>query len=340
MKKLLTVLLAMVMVCMCCFGCSTPATTSTDSAASGEAAPAAAPAAESAPAAAKSDIKIGVVVKTLVGSGYAPDMVAAIEGAAAKYGAEVIVKSSAYSDFTDQVGFIEDLVTQQVDFIILEPGHETAAVSAVELAQEANIPVFCVDNGMASDIPKTVLGTGNELGAYQVCKYLCEAMGGKGKVVHIEGEAGNPNAAIRKDGLLRALEEYPEIELVVSQNGHWSEEGGLQVMENALQSHPDIGGVFAACDYSAFGAAEACKNAGVDPIIVGFDGFDEAIAAVNDGLIDATVVQYFTNMGAWAVELGMAYITYFDGIIANPYPEKIDTGTTVVTAENVAEFIK
>ena len=174
-------------------------------------------------------------------------------------------------------------------------------------------------------------------------KYLCEEIGGEGKIVHLEGEAGNPNAALRKEGMLRALEEYPNVELVVSQNAHWTAEGGLTVMENALQANPDIAGVFAANDDAALGAVEACENKGVSPVIVAFDGTPQGIEAIDAGTMTATVAQNPARMVNWAMRLGLAYIQYIKNdpdVLAKPFPAWIDSGVSIIDKSNVADYME
>ena len=79
-------------------------------------------------------------------------------------------------------------------------------------------------------------------------------------------------------------------------------------MENLLQAHPDVKAVFCQNDEMALGASEAIKTSGKDIVIVGFDGNDDAINAVKDGTLSATVAQQPKEMGKLAIQTAIKYL--------------------------------
>jgi ribose transport system substrate-binding protein len=286
--------------------------------------------------------RIGVVMMVLTGNYYQIQLGEACKKVSQALGAQATLYGpQSFGDYAQQLGIVEDLITKKVDLIILNPCHPQALVPAVQKAQKAGIPVITIDNKVESDLVLSYIGTNNFNGAYTGAKYIADKIGGKGKVAILEGEAGNPNAILRTDGAKKAFSEYPNIRLVASQNAHWTEEGGLTVMENVLQANPDISAVFCACDNIAFGAAQAAKNKGVRPVIVGFDGIPEAMEAIKKGTIDATVAQFPGKMAELGVRLGLAYIKYIEdvkAILPSPYPAVIDTGVMVVDKANIDKF--
>jgi ribose transport system substrate-binding protein len=286
--------------------------------------------------------RIGVVMMVLTGNYYQIQLGEACKKVSQALGAQATLYGpQSFGDYAQQLGIVEDLITKKVDLIILNPCHPQALVPAVLKAQKAGIPVVTIDNKVDSDQVLSYIGTNNFNGAYAGAKYIADKIGGKGKVAILEGEAGNPNAILRTDGAKKAFSEYPNIKLVASQNAHWTEEGGLTVMENILQATPDISAVFCACDNIAFGAAQAAKNKGVRPVIVGFDGIPEAMDAIKKGTIDATVAQFPGKMAELGVRLGLAYIKYIKDvktILPSPYPAVIDTGVMVVDKANIDKF--
>jgi ribose transport system substrate-binding protein len=286
--------------------------------------------------------RIGVVMMVLTGNYYQIQLGEACKKVSQALGAQATLYGpQSFGDYAQQLGIVEDLITKKMDLIILNPCHPQALVPAVLKAQKAGIPVITIDNKVDSDQVLSYIGTNNFNGAYAGAKYIAEKIGGKGKVAILEGEAGNPNAILRTDGAKKAFSEYPNIKLVASQNAHWTEEGGLTVMENVLQATPDINAVFCACDNIAFGAAQAAKNKGVRPVIVGFDGIPEAMDAIKKGIIDATVAQFPGKMAELGVRLGLAYIKYIKDvktILPAPFPPLIDTGVMVVDKMNIDKF--
>ncbi len=65
-------------------------------------------------------------------------------------------------------------------------------------------------------------------------------MGGKGTLIIIEGSTGAQTSLDRIEGCKKALEEYPDIELVASQSANYSRAEALNVAQNLLQSYPDV----------------------------------------------------------------------------------------------------
>jgi ribose transport system substrate-binding protein len=139
---------------------------------------------------------------------------------------------------------------------------------------------------------------------YFVAKSLFDAMGGKGKVVALQGLLANVPAVQRFDGLKKALKEYPNIELLGDQTAEWDRTKAFSVMEAFLAKYPDINGVWAANDNMGLGALEALRAAKKNKTILvcGIDGTSEAIQATIDGEFAATVM----NDPMWQGGMGLS----------------------------------
>ena len=287
-------------------------------------------------------LTVGIVVKVLTGNSFQINLGDYAKNAAEELGFEATVLApQTFEAYQEQISIIEDFITKKVSFIVVAPSSPTAIIPVIEKAEAAGIPVILMDGELeGTTVPLATIATNNVNAAYSGTKWLLEKIGGKGKIVHLEGESGNIVGEMRKEGMLKALEEYPDAELVVSQNAHWTEEGGLQVMQNALQSNPDIAGVFCANDNAAIGAIGAIKAAGVDPVIVGYDAITEALELIKSGDLDATVAQFPKAMAETAVKIGAAYLEYFKGGSVIVFKDNIDSGAAIVTPENVDEFLQ
>ncbi|MFY9134773.1 MAG: substrate-binding domain-containing protein, partial [Bacillota bacterium] len=117
---------------------------------------------------------------------------------------------------------------------------------------------------------------------------------------------GIPGASAARDrgkGFNEVMKKYPNIKIVARQEAGFDRAKGMTVMENILQAQPDIDGVFCHNDEMALGALRAIEAAGrLSAIkIVGFDATDDAIKAVKDGKLVATVAQKPRAMGSMAV---------------------------------------
>jgi len=147
---------------------------------------------------------------------------------------------------------------------------------------------------------------GEESG-YQIAKAMFEDMGGSGGVIALQGILDTAAAQDRFAGLQRALEEYPDIELLDEQTAEFDRATALEVTRTLLTQYGDkVGGVWAANDDMALGAVQALEAAGVEGVAVaGIDAVPEALAAIEAGKMTATV----SSDGPWqgAVGLAMGY---------------------------------
>jgi ribose transport system substrate-binding protein len=243
--------------------------------------------------------KVGFVISTQSN----PFFVTLKEGAERKakdLGVELIVLDSQ-DDPAKEASNVEDLITKKVDLIVINPTDSDAVVNSVLAANDAGIPVITVDRASNGGEVVCHIASDNVAGGKMAGEFIIEQLGGKGKVVELEGIAGTSAARERGEGFNAALE-GTEIEVVARQTADFDRAKGLDVMENILQSQPEIDAVFAHNDEMALGALEAIKASGRDIIVVGFDATDDAVKAVEAGEMAATVAQQPGLMGEIAIE--------------------------------------
>lgn len=244
---------------------------------------------------------IGFVVSTQTN----PFFVTLKEGAEAKakeLGVELIVLDSQ-DDSTKAASNMEDLITRGVDVIIVNPTDSDAIVPSVEAANEAGIPVITVDRVSNGGEVVSSVASDNIAGGKMAGEFIIEKLAGKGKVVELEGISGANSAIERGQGFNEAIK-GSGLEVVAKQTADYDRSKGLEVMENILQSQPEIDAVFAHNDEMALGALEAIKAAGRNNIIVvGFDATDDAVASVEAGDLAATIAQQPEIMGQKAIEI-------------------------------------
>ena len=110
----------------------------------------------------------------------------------------------------------------------------------------------------------------------------------------------------------------------------------MALMENWLQAYKDgIEAVFAQNDEMGMGALKALEAAGVKDriVLVGVDAIADALQAVKDGRLDATVFQNARGQGRTSVETALQIIK------GEPYPKAVFIPFELVTAENVDEYL-
>jgi ribose transport system substrate-binding protein len=167
--------------------------------------------------------------------------------------------------------------------------------------------VITIDRSADGGEVAAYIASDNVLGGKMAGEFIAELLGGKGKVVEIEGIPGTNAARERGQGFNEAMANYPEMEVVARQEAGFDRAKGLTVMENILQAQPEIDAVFCHNDEMALGAIIAIQAAGrADKIkVVGFDATDDAVAAVKEGRMLATVAQQPRLMGALGVEYAL-----------------------------------
>lgn len=259
---------------------------------------------------------------------------------------ELVVQTLApatQDSIEEQVTIMESLIEQNVDAFVIHPSDSKGIQPVVDLANEKGIPVVAI-------------GTAPETGAfmrtgvdyyetgYLVTKELCEAAGKKGKAIVLEGPAGVQNMEERKAGILAAIEEYPDIEVIASQTANCKCAEGMQVMENLLQgeSTADELTIVASCnDEMAIGAIQALKAQNIEGVLVGgADASKDAALAVKDGDLYVT---YNTDPYG-STYLAVAYLTKYlnDKTLPDEYfiPFPSERNNPLITSENVDEYME
>jgi ribose transport system substrate-binding protein len=253
--------------------------------------------------------------------------------AADEMGVELVVVDSQ-NDAARESSNIQDLVQRGVDALLVNPTDSDAVVPSVQRANDAGIPVFTIDRGSNGGEVVSHIASDNVAGGEMAAEHLVELIGGSGNVVEIQGIPGTSAARDRGQGFNNIINETGGVEIVAAQPAGFDRTEGLNVFQNILQAQSDIAGVFAHNDSMVLGAIQAAESAGRagDMAFVGFDAIDDAIQAIKDGRLDATVAQQPAEMGRLGVETAVAYLEGEDVQSSIPVPLKL------VTSENVGQF--
>lgn len=229
--------------------------------------------------------------------------------AADELGVELIVVDSQ-DDPARESSNIQDLIQQGVSALLINPTDSDAVVPSVQRANDAGIPVFTVDRGASGGAVVAHVASDNVAGGAMAAEFLIEAIGGSGDVVELQGIPGTSAARDRGEGFNRVVSGASAVEIVAAQTANFNRTEGLNVFQNILQAEDSIDGVFAHNDEMILGAVQAAESAGrADEIVfVGFDAVDDAVAAVGDGRLAATVAQQPAEIGAIGVRTAVSYL--------------------------------
>jgi ribose transport system substrate-binding protein len=244
--------------------------------------------------------KIGIVMSTLNN----PFFVSMKEGAekkAKELGYEVVVLDSQ-NDATKERANVEDLIQQGIVALIINPTDSDAVVNSIKVANDSEIKVITVDRNANGGDVVCHIASDNIKGGEMAAEFMLEKLNGKGNIVELQGLPGASATRERGEGFHNIVDGKDGVKVVASQAADFDRQKGLTVTENIIQATPDFDAIFAHNDEMALGAVKAIKTANKDVIIVGFDGNVEAKAAVESGVLAATIAQKPGLMGEVAVE--------------------------------------
>ncbi|MGR3467389.1 MAG: ABC transporter substrate-binding protein [Shimia sp.] len=221
------------------------------------------------------------VSNTVQGNGWREQMICAMRAQALvePHVTDIIV-AHRNTDSAGQLEDINNLIEAGVDAIVLNPSNPDALNSALEAAMAQDIVVVAVDAGVTAE-GAYILSNNQEEYAYLGAKWLFEELGGSGDVVYMRGIAGVSADTDRDAGFKRALEEYPDINVVHEVFTGWQQDQGKQQMFDFLATGIPFDGVW---------------TSGIDNVIV--DAFTESGAPLVPivGADNAGFVQYLSEV--------------------------------------------
>ena len=204
------------------------------------------------------------------------------------------VQSDGQNSTPKQTADVEAAVVQGLNGIVISPSDVNAMAPAIQTAVENGVPVVTIDRRV-DGVPGILahVGADNVKGGEAQGRYVMELFPDGATIVNLQGQPGASPAIDRNQGVHNVLDGNDKYEFIVEQTANFARDQGLSVTESilaGLESPPDV--IVAANDDMALGAAEAVKARGLDIKILGFDALPEALQAVKDGALAATVEQF------------------------------------------------
>ncbi len=303
MKKAVAVVAAVITMTMLITGCGGQAAETRES----EAQTGTEAEAETAKATEASDTDKKVIGVTLMTLQYEffQDMKAGIEAAAGN-DYDIVFNDPAL-DLQSQIDAIENFCAQGVDAIILNAVDPAGIVTALETAEEKNIPVITVDMKPSDGKYETYIGSDNYLGGELAARWAAkELIAGKenAKIVVLTNPLSS-SAIERADGFKNTIKELmPEAEIVAEQ-GADTREAFMSTMEDLLTANKEIDLVFAYSAQGGLGAYDAIQAAGREDsvAVIGFDASEEEQTAIaENGSYKGSIIQFPDKLGETCVD--------------------------------------
>jgi inositol transport system substrate-binding protein len=209
-----------------------------------------------------------------------------------------------------QTADVEAAITQKVNAIVISPTDVNAMAPALEAAVKAGIPVVTIDRRVAKvDGLLGHVGADNVKGGEAQANAIIKDFPNGAKIFHLQGQPGAGPAIDRNKGLHNVLDKVKDkYQIVFEQTANFARAEGLSVTEAGLagKGKPDV--IVCANDDMALGAMEAAKARGFADIkIYGFDALPEALKAVKDGTMQATIEQFPGEQSREAMRVAVAF---------------------------------
>ena len=232
----------------------------------------------------------------------------------------------------EQKAMVEQVLKERPNAVIFIPVDDVAMIDSVKKLNEAKIPVVLVSNPLPGSFVTYVGADDFEIG-YREARYLFDHLGGKGKIVVIEGTPAAPTNRERVRGYKRAFAEFPGIEVLASGVGNYQQPDAKRVMAKFLGDYPQIDAVLSANDGMALGALEALKEANRTSVVIGINGILPAVKLIETGAILASVDFNMFKIGCTATRAAVRYLK------GEPLPEKILLPAEIIDKTNYKAWL-
>jgi ribose transport system substrate-binding protein len=248
---------------------------------------------------------------------------------------EVIYVGSISSDAAEQVRVVEDVIAKGVDAIGISCNDPTALIDVIQKALDAGIEVMTWDSDSPESGRFTYLGVDNYEGGMAAADLLIRSMGTSGKVAILTGVPGAFNLEERIRGFMDVIAEYPDIEVVKTVACNDDINLGVQVVEETMQTYPDLNGWFFVGLWPLFaqiGSMPLWEEAQLSGscMTVSFDTLPVELEYMKEGYLVGLVGQKYWGWGYDTVQM------IYDKIVnGKTYDSFTNSGMDIVTPNNV-----
>jgi ABC-type sugar transport system substrate-binding protein len=233
--------------------------------------------------------------------------------------------TDADEDPVQQLNDIQDLLTQNLDGLLISPKD----------AQAADVTVMSIARNTDPKVEDSFIGAPWGKYGTQIAEWTCEKTGGEGEVAMVKGPAG---ASFVED-MSKAYKEYMKSECpgmkVVSESNSapLTKDKGLQAAQDAIAANKNVRAIFANNDDLAAGVVQALEERGLEDVIVtGFDGTPGGVDLVREGKLGMTIALRPYQWGALGVE------TMQKALSGEQVPKLVEIETLLIDEKNIGDI--
>ena len=274
-----------------------------------------------------------VLVPGVIGDEFYVSMECGAREAAEELGVSLDVQGAEEFDPTLQTPVLEAVIASQPDAILIAPTDVTAMQAPIQQAVDAGITVVLVDTTLDDpSIAVSAIASDNAEGGRMAADALAEQIDEQGVVMVINVNPGISTTDQRQQGFEEAIAQYQIIEYIGTEFSEIEPARAAEIVAATLAAEPDLNGIFGTNLFSAEGAATGVRNAGPegeDIRIVGFDAGPAQIDQLEQGQVQALIVQKPLEIGRMGVEQAVAALN------GEQTEAQITTDFVTATADNL-----
>ena len=241
--------------------------------------------------------------------------------------------AAAYDSDERQIQQIDSLVATGIDLLIVAPNQVSTISSAIDRAYDQGIPVIVFERKTNSKKYTAYMGADNYEMGHLMGEYVASRLKERGRIIEVMGLKGSSPAIERHNGFREAISQHPNIQVVATLQGDWTEPTAYRIVKQWLDKSRDEGIdlVFGMNDRTAMGARKAFTEAGHGslPLFCGIDGLpgeNGGITLVRDSLLDASYI--YPTHGDKLIQLAV------DILEGRPYEKETKLMSALVTRDN------
>jgi ribose transport system substrate-binding protein len=283
---------------------------------------------------AQPSVKLAVFTKNRSNPAYAAARLGA-DRAASRFGA--VTKHyvpQKPDDIDEQIALIDEALAEKPDAFVVVPVHPTAINAALRKIYASGIPLAGLLNRFSEPGPVCYVGADDCAIGVELAKYLFQHLGRRGNVVIMEGVPSSVTSNDRVQGFQEALKAFPGVRLVRKIRGDYLRDPAKRAASELLREGVRFDAVLAANDDMAIGMTAALDEAGVKATVVGVNAIPEAITAIKEGKLLATVDFNSKDMSTIATEAVLRHLR------GEKVPAEIMLPVQIVDRSNYATWDK
>lgn len=292
---------------------------------------------------AEDKIKVGFANRTLNGA-FFNGLTEYMKIHASEQGYDVIT-TDARGDLNKQIADVADMLSQGINFLVLNPQDPEAGLRITQIAARAGVPTVILDSDISLDAPViTRVQANNAKNNMLIGEFAVEQFGNKPmNCIFISGNQGNLVGAARRSNFLLGVAEaqlrkYNHTDItVLSQGwGNWDQQGGLKAMEDIIVAQGDkINCVYSEMDDMALGAIRALKAANKlqNVKVYAHDGYKKGLESIKNGELQATA----SNNPDLLTKTALEVITKYQAG-QKDFPDYVYIPSILIVKDNVGKY--